>query len=308
MKTVEKTPAKKSFLQTIILLLIDIVVAVFFAAFIVQFFPPIYFKSIQIDLILFFISFFILLHFLFIRIIKGFILKIITYLGFIISIILYSYATNSWSLKTIYTNAQINTIQLFVNISSQVDIKPAVDIVVPHISMQQRMQQKVDYKDSIVRVFAVEKSLLYFEDYYFKFRQICRQMSLFKYIRDNFRYVNDPKDFDYFAPPQETIKLMAGDCDDYSIMMASVFKAIGADIRIIWAPRHVYPELYCGNKKNFDNYASAIYSIFGEELDNKKIYYRIDKNNDYWINLDYTDNYPGARYYSEEVLYIIYIK
>lgn len=259
-------------------------------------------------MILFTLVFFVLLQFVLIRIVKRFLFILLLYLSLLVCIVLYSSFTNSWSMRTIYTNAQINVIQLFTSISSQVAIKPAVDVVVPHISMQQRMQQKVNYKDSLVRAFAVEKSLLYFDDYYFKFRQICRQMSLFKYIRENFKYVNDPKDFDYFAPPQETIQLMAGDCDDYSIMMASIFKAIGADVRIIWAPKHVYPELYCGDKKSFDNYASAIYSIFDEEIDNKKIYYRIDKNNDYWINLDYTDNYPGARYYSEEVLYIIYIK
>ena len=131
---------------------------------------------------------------------------------------------------------------------------------------------------------------------------------MFKYIRENFKYVRDPNGFDYFASPQESIQLMGGDCDDYSIKVASTFKAIGADIRIIWAPGHVYPELYCGNQKNFDKYAGAIYSFFEKEIGDKKIYYRLDKNGDFWINLDYTDNYPGAYYYSEEVLSIIYIK
>jgi transglutaminase-like putative cysteine protease len=149
---------------------------------------------------------------------------------------------------------------------------------------------------------------MYFDEYYPKYRQICRQFSLLKYIKMNFKYVSDPSDFDYFASPQESINLMAGDCDDYSILMASVLKSIGANVRIIWAPKHVYPELYCGDKVNFEKYVSAIYTLFEQEIGKKQIYYRMDKNENYWINIDYTDFYPGSVYHSNEVLSIIYIK
>jgi hypothetical protein len=149
---------------------------------------------------------------------------------------------------------------------------------------------------------------LYFDEYYPKYRQICRQFSLLKYVKSNFRYVSDPSNFDYFAPPQESIELMGGDCDDYSILVASVLKAIGANVRIVWAPKHVYPELYCGNKMEFEKYVSAIYTLFEQEIGKKHIYYRIDKNGNYWINIDYTDLYPGSVYQSNEVLSIIYIR
>lgn len=289
-----------------ILSLVNIVFSIILAAFSVQFFPPIFLINIQIDLFLFFLVFFILLQF----IIGKYIKRIIYFLypGIILLILISSFVGMSWNIKTIYHNAEINIIQLFNSVSSQVEIKPAVNAIVPHISLQQRIQQKVNYKDSSVRAFAVEKSLLYYDEYYFKFGQICRQLSLIRYIRDNYKYVRDPNGFDYFAPPQESILLLAGDCDDYSILMASTLKAIGADVRIIWAPGHVYPELYCGNKNSFDKYAGAIYSFFEKEIGNKKIFYRLDKNGDYWINIDYTDLYPGSTYYSEEVLSIIYIK
>ena len=101
---------------------------------------------------------------------------------------------------------------------------------------------------------------------------------------------------------------MAGDCDDYSILMASTLKAIGVNVRIIWAPNHVYPEMYCGNKNQFDKYVNAIYTCFPEKVKNKQICYRLDKNDEYWLNLDFTDKYPGAPYASPEVLSIIYIK
>ncbi|MBO4281794.1 MAG: hypothetical protein J5873_01190 [Bacteroidales bacterium] len=193
-------------------------------------------------------------------------------------------------------------------ISSRVEIKLAEGVASPHISLQQRIQQKVDYTNPEVRRFAVRNSLLYFDDYYSKYGQICRQFSLIKSIKEQYKYVKDPKGFDYFADPTESIALMAGDCDDHSILMASVLEAIGASVRIVWAPGHVYPELFCGDQNSFDRYVSAVYALFKEEIGEKRIYYRLDKNGDYWMNIDYTDSYPGSVYYCEEVLSIIYIK
>lgn len=305
--TAQKTSTRKlSFTKRIILFFINLFFSLILAAFMVQFFPPVFLMNVQIDLFLFFIGFFILLQFGLVRYIKRFVFLIYP---IIVTLILVSSLIGvSWNVKTIYQNAENNINQLFNTLSSQVEIKPALNAVAPHISLQQRIQQRVNHKDSSVRMFAVQHSLVYFDEYYFKFGQICRQLSLIKYIKDNYKYVRDPNGFDYFAPPQESIVLMAGDCDDYSILMASTLKAIGADVRIIWAPSHVYPELYCGNQKTFDKYASAIYSFFEKEIGEKKIYYRLDKNGDYWINIDYTDIYPGSSYYSEEVLSIIYIK
>lgn len=101
---------------------------------------------------------------------------------------------------------------------------------------------------------------------------------------------------------------MAGDCDDHSILMASALEAIGASVRIIWAPGHVYPELFCGDQNSFDRYVSAVYALFKEEIGDKRIYYRLDKDGNYWMNIDYTDKYPGSKYYCEEVQSIIYIR
>lgn len=193
-------------------------------------------------------------------------------------------------------------------ISSRVEIKLAEGVSGPHISLQQRIQQKVDYTHPEVRRFAVRNSLNYFDEYYSKYGQICRQFSLIKSIKEQYKYVKDPNGFDYFADPTESISLMAGDCDDHSILMASVLEAIGTSVRIVWAPGHVYPELYCGDQNSFDRYVSAIYALFKEEVGDKRIYYRLDKNGDYWINIDYTDTYPGSVYFCEEVLSIIYIK
>jgi hypothetical protein len=51
------------------------------------------------------------------------------------------------------------------------------------------LQAKVDYRDSVVRNFAVKHSLDYFDQYHMKYGPMVRTLSLFKYINLNFKYV-----------------------------------------------------------------------------------------------------------------------
>ena len=296
---------RKSVFIVLLVILFTVLFSVLFAAFTVQFIPPIFVGSLQVDFFLLTIIYFVLL---FLAYRKSKILFFTLSSLFILTIFILSSLQIGWTSSTIVGNAAGNIeFLLGKGNSSQVQIL-ASESAYPHISLQKRIQQKVNYTDSTVRFFAVEKSLIYFNEYYPKYRQICRQLSLIKYIKRNFKYVSDPSGFDYFAPPTESIALMAGDCDDYSILMASVIKAIGGNVRVIWAPKHVYPELFCGDKTSFDKYLSAIYIFFEKEIGNKQIYYRLDKNQNYWLNLDYTDRYPGSAYFCDEVQGIIYIR
>lgn len=270
----------------------------------VQFFPTFFLADVQVDFFLIWLAVFLLLTFVFSRFLYAY--WKISALG-LLGVSLLFPLFFGWNHSMVYQS----TLQQFTHarnrISSQVDIKSAEGVAQPHITLQQRIQQKVDYANPEVRMFAVRNSLLYFDDYYSKYGQICRQFSLIRFIKENFKYVKDPAGMDYFASPVESLELMAGDCDDHSILMASALEAIGAKVRIIWAPGHVYPELFCGDQNSFDRYVSAVYALFNDEIGDKRIYYRLDKDGDYWMNIDYTDRYPGSKYYSEEVQSIIYI-
>ena len=305
-KSIRQRIINKSWLIVLLVILFIVPFSVIFSAFTVQFIPPIFVGNVQVDFFLLVVVYFVLLFLMYQKIKM---LSIVFSSLFMLVIFVLSSFQIGWSSSTIAANATSNIeFLLGRGNSAQVQIRASESAIYPHISLQKRIQQKVNYTDSTVRYFAVEKSLIYFNEYYSKYRQICRQLSLIKYIKENYKYVSDPSGFDYFATPTESIALMAGDCDDYSILMASVIKAIGGNVRIIWAPRHVYPELFCGDKANFDKYLSAIYLFFEKEIGNKKIYYRLDKNQNYWLNIDYTDRYPGSVYFCDEVLSIIYIK
>lgn len=166
------------------------------------------------------------------------------------------------------------------------------------------LQSKINYRDSVVRNFAVHNSLAYFDEYQNKYGPLVRQLSLFKFINSNFKYVPDSERDEYFATPRETIlNGMGGDCDDHSILMVSAMRAIGGHCRMVLTEGHLYPELLCGNKKDFEKMQSAIILLFEREF-NGNIYYH-EQNGQYWINLDYTARHPGGPYLNDKAYAII---
>jgi hypothetical protein len=166
------------------------------------------------------------------------------------------------------------------------------------------LQSKVVSTDSVVRNFSVQHSLDYFDEYYPKYGSMVRLLSLFKYLNSHFKYVSDSERDEYFATARETIlNGMGGDCDDHTILMVSCMKAIGGHCRMILTDGHLYPELFCGDEKNFEQMQQAVIHLFGNEaIDN--MYYH-EQNGQYWINLDYTARYPGGPYVSETAYAII---
>lgn len=66
---------------------------------------------------------------------------------------------------------------------------------------------------------------------------------------------------------------------------------------------HLYPELYCGDKTEFEKVQQAIIHLFGNEKINN-IYFR-ENNGEYWLNLDYSARHPGGPYVSDKVFAII---
>lgn len=166
------------------------------------------------------------------------------------------------------------------------------------------LKSKITPKDSLTRNFAVKHSIEYFDDYHSKYGPAVRYLSLFKYINNNFKYVDDPNRDEYFASPRETIENgLGGDCDDHTILMISCLKAVGAKCRMVLTENHVYPELYCGDKKSFNEIQEAITHLFATE-DFRGLYYREESGN-YWINLDYTAHHPGGPYVDNKAYAVV---
>ena len=61
-----------------------------------------------------------------------------------------------------------------------------------------------------------------FNDEYFKVFAIGYWVSM------NIRYISDPLiEGEYIAPPNETLRVGAGDCDDYAVLLATLYRSVG---------------------------------------------------------------------------------
>lgn len=173
----------------------------------------------------------------------------------------------------------------------------------------ERIRVAIDYDNSEVRDFAVKASTKYFRDakYDYTYRHTVKYFSIFK-IMTIWNYTNDPKGEDYYATASQSIRLMAGDCDDYSILMAALIKAIGGEVRLIRTANHMYPEVKVCSYEQFPDIIDLIKNrlFFKESLGNR-IYYHLDEWNNIWLNFDYTNIYPGGAFMEEEIVGIMEI-
>jgi hypothetical protein len=86
--------------------------------------------------------------------------------------------------------------------------------------------------------------------------ETCEMERIWEFAVLNVRYVYDPDEIDFFATAKETLLAGGGDCDDLTILIASLAKAIGfkSAARVVStsdAPEewvHVYPLLGLNSK------------------------------------------------------------
>lgn len=79
---------------------------------------------------------------------------------------------------------------------------------------------------------------------------MCEVQTLHRYVRDRIRFVRDVADVETLHTPELTLSNGAGDCDDQSILLASLLESIGHRTRFVAVdtgnpPRysHVYTEV-----------------------------------------------------------------
>jgi hypothetical protein len=169
----------------------------------------------------------------------------------------------------------------------------------------------IDYRNPVVRDFAVgatnENFVKQQEGTKMKYRILIQCFAVFKKINENWNYVSDPQDEEYIAKASESVKLLAGDCDDHSILMAAAIKAIGGTPRLVYTNGHIYPELLIGSKKDLEHMGKLIHEkLFPEESRGHTIHYHKDEEGKIWINLDYTAGYPGGKFMGNDVIECIY--
>lgn len=78
--------------------------------------------------------------------------------------------------------------------------------------------------------------------------------ALWEYVKNEVRYVHDISDVETIQTPDKTLELMAGDCDDKSILLATLLESIGFKTRFVAVGKntnnycHVFVETFVNNK------------------------------------------------------------
>ena len=174
---------------------------------------------------------------------------------------------------------------------------------------RQKFMTAINEQSPAVRQFAVAAINEHFkseQQEFPEYRSIIQSFAIFKKINNNWNYVDDPESREYFASASESVKLMAGDCDDHSILMAAAIESVGGKPRLIHTTGHIYPELFIGKKNDLEQLNYLIkQKLFPAESQGQSINYHQDDEGNIWLNLDYTAKYPGGPFLKEEILNVL---
>jgi hypothetical protein len=150
--------------------------------------------------------------------------------------------------------------------------------------------------------------------------QIC---SIYEFMVGNWTFVDDWRGLDEYQYSNYTLKMGKevgssgkGDCDDFSILLASLIESIGGTPRIIlaYSPTggHAYTEVYLGKKNNKD--MDRMLKWLRSEYNVKDIDIHADlDSDDVWLNMDWWKDtggakHPGGPFYQAATHIPIYIQ
>ena len=74
--------------------------------------------------------------------------------------------------------------------------------------------------------------------------KVCHAKAVFYFVRDNFEYVLDPTAFEYVKSAKQSLVSGGGDCDDASVLLASLLDSVGIRTKFVFIPGHVYVQAY----------------------------------------------------------------
>lgn len=125
---------------------------------------------------------------------------------------------------------------------------PTIDEVVPEFSLnvtKHNVTNKYDFlelidpTDPLVKQTADRVSVMGCPT-----NRVCHSKAIYFFVRDNFNYVSDPNEFEYVKTAKESLSVQGGDCDDASVLLATLLEAIGVKTRLVFIPRHVYVQAF----------------------------------------------------------------
>jgi hypothetical protein len=148
-----------------------------------------------------------------------------------------------------------------------------------------------------MREFSLVSSTKYFNSLFEKHGMPARYLSAYLYVNQHWRFVEE--NTDHIFSPKFQLNLfekegyLAGDCDDFTVFLASVFRCLEpVDLVITSMSDHVFLELRISGKEELTSYKKIISLLF--DVNENDIYFEIDKKG-YWLSFGIGDH-PGYKY------------
>lgn len=162
------------------------------------------------------------------------------------------------------------------------------------------IQKAVEYNNESVKRFAKEcfdsnEAFRNCAERYPKYETLIRSFAIFDVIYENWDYEPDPEYMDTPARASVTVNTFKGDCEDHAILMSAAIKSIGGDVRIVLMDGHAYPEINIGNRIDYQNVEDIVKEKLFPNARGRVLYCHIEEDG-YWLNLDYTESYPGGHF------------
>jgi hypothetical protein len=220
-------------------------------------------------------------------------------------LLLYGSFTETYGFKSLVTDYK----SMFVALREHPDSKKTGYPGDENFYYKNEILDATNYNSVAVRNFALRSTNENFkkdQSRYIRYRNLIQSFAVFKKINRKWNYVDDPQGKEYFGRASESVAVLAGDCDDYAITMVAAIKSIGGEARFVSTTGHLYPEIKIGTKYDLAQITGIVKNVlFPIESEGMSLHYHVDKDENIWLNLDYTAAYPGGKFYAEEVTGIL---
>jgi Transglutaminase-like superfamily len=164
--------------------------------------------------------------------------------------------------------------------SSQPNYAPGIAYRTPLLSGEQGTAQTVQLMRQLIDEALADSQFIRFVTDLVRsvpaYDDLAEAQALYGWVKRNIRFTKDPLTKEKLYPPQELLKIKAGDCDDISMLLGAMLLAVGYPARLITISAdesnpqefsHVYPEAEVppgsGNWIAMD--AARLDSSFGSE-------------------------------------------
>src|SRR5208337_4860201 len=175
-----------------------------------------------------------------------------------------------------------------------------------------QIAQAIDYLNTDVHNFALQQ-VQHSSQGYYNIAQIC---DVWQTMYNQWTYVSDPPNFDYWTSASDSINNgLKGNCVDYATLNAAVIESIGGSSRVVTAcapnggPCHAYAEVYLGDTDSdlqaATDYICSRYNCNGGGISYHP-YTDAQGNTEYWLNLDWSANFPGGSFFQDDGTYHVF--